>query len=423
MGSFDYTCSVSGLPITVGDPVRYFLLVSSPYDDNSAICEMNDIWTPRTFPLRAIYDDYGSVEKLQEGAQQRIWFEGFKKDLIIKGVGDNSYHDVAVRHDMNLDEWLRAIYNGRVEVSDLDREFKDFTPSKGVPTIERMNKVFEENDLHKASESNKKAATRNGDDTFLIDELDPGTIRIRVNDYGDDKTISLLNVAQQLLGEEYATMIRAGTGRYASTAELIVSPKPLLNDHYNMGFFKDTKKNLRITQAMIREDVWQRLSDTKFCHWTGRVISKDRYLSSLRMAYDKAIERLKDKDDKLTNSSLYLLLLASEITDDKTVIRHIEYEIRTIIRDAIPFVVGLSTHFDLFCRTEHTKEEAEDFLRTIAEFTMVSDMLAMTRYYWKPSGSGPQFGEWGEHQKVYQVMLDVCDKEIKKLEEMMEGEE
>ena len=32
MGSFDYTCAVSHLPIQTGDDVRFCLLQSSPYD-------------------------------------------------------------------------------------------------------------------------------------------------------------------------------------------------------------------------------------------------------------------------------------------------------------------------------------------------------------------------------------------------------
>jgi len=38
MGSFDFTCSLSGLGIRAGDPVKYFLLTDNPYEDTQTVC-------------------------------------------------------------------------------------------------------------------------------------------------------------------------------------------------------------------------------------------------------------------------------------------------------------------------------------------------------------------------------------------------
>ena len=62
MGSFDFTCSISGLAIGAGDPVKFFLLTENPYDDNNIVCYVHDLYVPRTWPISADYNDYGSIE-------------------------------------------------------------------------------------------------------------------------------------------------------------------------------------------------------------------------------------------------------------------------------------------------------------------------------------------------------------------------
>ena len=62
MGSFDFTCSLSGLGIRAGDPVKYFLLTDNPYEDTQTVCSPHDLYVPRTWPLRAEYNDYGTIE-------------------------------------------------------------------------------------------------------------------------------------------------------------------------------------------------------------------------------------------------------------------------------------------------------------------------------------------------------------------------
>ena len=61
MGSFNTTCAVSGLPITCGDKVKYSLLAENPYED-SLVCSSHDMYYPRSHPVSAEYNDYGSIE-------------------------------------------------------------------------------------------------------------------------------------------------------------------------------------------------------------------------------------------------------------------------------------------------------------------------------------------------------------------------
>jgi len=80
MGSYDGTCAVSGLPIASGAPVRFMLLCESPYE-KELVCQITDVWFPRTLPLKGEYDSYGSVCNVQEGLQRDVWLEALQYDL------------------------------------------------------------------------------------------------------------------------------------------------------------------------------------------------------------------------------------------------------------------------------------------------------------------------------------------------------
>lgn len=131
MGSFAATCSVSGLPITRDTPVRFFLLTESP--DCKDIAEAHSIyglWGVRTFPLRALYNNYGTVEKVEEGAAQDIWMEALAKDLHPLPLGENPYHDLETSRSMSFETLLetlreRRVFCEQVSIGQRDRECKE----------------------------------------------------------------------------------------------------------------------------------------------------------------------------------------------------------------------------------------------------------------------------------------------------------
>ncbi len=113
MGSFSMTCSASGLGISAGTKVRAFLLTESPYSDRGA-----DGWSVRTPPLRAEYNDYGSIENVHPDDLPiaDLWLRGLREDLVEVGTGDNQCHDVPARKDMTFAQFLDALQEGRVRV-------------------------------------------------------------------------------------------------------------------------------------------------------------------------------------------------------------------------------------------------------------------------------------------------------------------
>src|ERR1700679_1048029 len=98
MGEFSATCAVSGLPIEEGDDVRIFLLTANPFDEGP--CTMDGVWVPRTYPLRAAYDMFGGVTDVEEGPQRDVWLEALKLDVVPKGWGRNTCHDLPVNKTM-----------------------------------------------------------------------------------------------------------------------------------------------------------------------------------------------------------------------------------------------------------------------------------------------------------------------------------
>ena len=128
--------NISGLPITEGDRVRYFLLTENPYED-TLICSNTDLYFPRTYPLSAVYNHYGSIEDYDPDCPQIVGLlEQFKRDLVPVGIGDNQCHDVATRKDMGFEKVLKAVWERRILV---DRKFDPFKEDDSVRLLEQLD--------------------------------------------------------------------------------------------------------------------------------------------------------------------------------------------------------------------------------------------------------------------------------------------
>src|SRR5512140_3497244 len=105
MGSFNATCIISGLPIEAGTPVRYLALTQNNTNKpNGHSCYVHGRWQLRCPPLKAQYNDYGSIEHIKKRFTNRVFFESLSVDCVEKGVGDNQCHDVQVRPGMSRKE-------------------------------------------------------------------------------------------------------------------------------------------------------------------------------------------------------------------------------------------------------------------------------------------------------------------------------
>jgi len=208
MGSFNATCIVSNLPIEAGDKVRYLALARNAYDvDGSGLCcYVTGRWQLHGVPIKAEYNDYGSVENIVPGFTTDLFFKGLAMAVVEVGVGDNSCHDVPVREDMNVEQWLEALWEGRVKVSDhralyrkiseakeLDQKLEELTgsnpqlagfydpkayePTTGIPSFRRIEKLMAEAGIEVSSGGFASGV--------LVDEVGSGFVRIRRGEIGE----------------------------------------------------------------------------------------------------------------------------------------------------------------------------------------------------------------------------------------------
>jgi len=285
MGDSSLTCSISGLGIFGGTPVRCLLLTASPYDSSGNSCSGRDprrSWIVRTPPLRAVYDSYGSIEDVHEDDKfiADLWLRGLREDLVEKGQGDNAYHDLPASKTMSFGELLDAVRSGSVFVR---QETKHFwrRPLIGVddmlgddararndatPSLRRIERVLSK-DAELVARFPHPVSSSSQKDKFVVDEPVPHLVRVRFGQYqhGAEHLDALAAARGAIERAGFVGVVAAGSGRYSDTAELMVLPAP--NDKHvhgpqwdmATGKSADDSKHLVVAMAMVREDVWQAL--------------------------------------------------------------------------------------------------------------------------------------------------------------------
>ena len=422
MGSFAYTCSVSGLPIHAGDNVRFMLLSSSPYTDGSLMCTMSGDWFPRTFPIKAKYNDYGSVKDVEEGLGPELWMDGFQIDLLSVGVGENTCHDIRTSKDMSFAHMLSALQEGRIKVrSDVGDERsrikrvesligRKYKTPVGIPTMQRVRKLLEENGYAKG---------------YLVDKLRYGHIRVRWDglsgDYGKD--LQKLKKVQKLF-KDYATVLAAGKGM--NKVDLRVFPLPNTPEYYGPGSsFK--KEPLRVVQSMIREDVWQVLSGRSTEEDFGRSFANtEAHVKAAIELYKKFLDLVKKQPTKPTREFEDMSSEEKKKYFEYNRYKREIYDLQNnrdlvsyyLTKSEVPFTVGLGEHFELLVRKQLPVSTVLPVLKDMAEFVQVYKNLSMIRIPWRPGNSvGPQFGEWKAHADFHRRLAEISEKEVRKEKE------
>lgn len=275
MGDFSMTCMLSGLGINGGDKVKLLLLERKSFHD-SPRCYINDAWELRSLPVDAEYNSYGLVEKYKKTDPAiKFLMAQFKDDLIEKGVGDNSCHDVAVNRSMSFDEMLNALREERVEVGGHGKGYVD-------PKIQDFNKKF-------------KAKS------YSLDQPVPGIYRVRVLDYDARKNDVDLEAVSKFFGKQWHVIKAAEEGSYSFVGSSVLAiPKPS-KDAY-MRLDREDRRPATIMMAMIRADVWELAMAQTFRKFvkTGEGWDDYKYVTegikeqkeSLRKDYDAYVEAL-----------------------------------------------------------------------------------------------------------------------------------
>lgn len=113
MGCWNKTCGLSNLHITAGTPVYVFVLEKNKDYDH---CYSTSLFTPLLLPFESVYDDYGGGED-SSGIALDLIMGSIKRDLLELEVGENEYHDIAVKKEgFDADKFFEAVHEDRLSI-------------------------------------------------------------------------------------------------------------------------------------------------------------------------------------------------------------------------------------------------------------------------------------------------------------------
>jgi hypothetical protein len=129
MGCWNATCGLTSLPIISGEEVYVFPIVESYRAD---FCYSTALYNPVIIPFRAKYNDYGGGEECS-GVALDLIVEGIRKNLIELEVGENQYHDIAVKREgFDVDTFFEVVHEKRLRVLNPLRAYPDQPKHKEV---------------------------------------------------------------------------------------------------------------------------------------------------------------------------------------------------------------------------------------------------------------------------------------------------
>lgn len=456
MGSFDFTCMASNLPISAGTPVRYLLLTENPFNSlaNRGI-NQTDGWFPRAYPIRGRYNDYGTIDRWDpEDPMIDLLMTGFVQDLHERGWGDNSVHDMAIKKDMTFDYALDAIRAGRLTVNRFG-----YNPLKDIERSERLRVLLGEvkktEDARAAEDLAAGLATPRAVELALtqagygcltapknvdakpaavpkkrrqpiavfVSGQTPGWVRVRLQDtHTKDHQKRLADIAT-LLQANFSAMVTTGTGHYAWGGEVQVMTSYSTEDkgqrrHATISRGDEKQKNtpLLCLPAMIREDVWQTLVNAKTQVWDSKA-QKHRNVGigqgaksiprivKIMWEHNAMLEEKKKEEGKDFFPLMYSMGLEDKLRDEMLG--------WPLSKESVPGVYGLSQHFKLLVPrlARMSKELQARVLRDVAETLWVGYRLHEVRVSWSPSTScGPQGGDYKAHADLLQGWADIAKK-------------
>lgn len=424
MGSFSYTCAISGFPIHSSDKVRFILLTQNPYNRSSDTgCYPNSKWCIRAFPVKAKYNDYGSIEDYTTNGlyspEIKLILAGFQKDLVEKGLGDNSCHDLAINKTSNFEDLLDVLRENRVfvykngqkpwsakQIKEINEKYPEDTSQAGVPSIKKLEAIV-------AAFTDKKYKD------VVVDESETHypQFRIRVNTFDDDTHVDILKDIQKAVAEEYAVMLASGSGNYADKGELVVRAKPGTTGGQVMS--RDVGGNeLAVGVAMVREDVWQAFLKNKIGLYDYKTHKENKVdLAFYKNRLNKEIAGIKEREATIK----VLKDLPKTEQRDLDLFNALHPEISGNEESVFPKYQGdvlynsLKDHFMSAVKNDLLTPKLID---NMAETAFVCDQLYTLRIQWKCSSScGPQYSEWKDHVKWQKEMLAIAKKEYKQQKE------
>lgn len=390
MGCFDMICAVSGLPITGGEKVLYYLLTENPYEQKASACYVWDRWFPRTFPLKATYNSYGSVENVEEGPMREVWLRALEHDLYEVGLGDNTVHDVPVRRGIGFEDLLEAVWEGRLQVQrdvgygDIrENEEKLGLPrpqAEGVPSLLGIEAALRAAGLPVTSRADEAG--------YVVDEVCWGRvcIRYRTGSYetalAPEALEAALGAASDAVGPGFARAVWAASRSYDSFpyGELVVRPRIGTPNFHGDGHPVD-QRPLRVSHAMVRQDVWDLLMRQRISRWDVK-LSFRQYREGVREYWSELrSDKAKDQFERS------MLLMRGDGQKDLETGK-VQHGIGIFSRSLVPFTVGPAEHAKLLI--DDPTLDHKGFAQRAAEFSYATAVMSSLNIGFRPSDTAGQ---------------------------------
>jgi hypothetical protein len=114
MGSWNNTCGLTNLPIHAGEAVYVFPIKEKDLSKYRSHCYATALYKPMLIPFTAKYNDYGAGEDCT-GVALDLTMEELRRELVELEVGENKYHDIAVKRDaFDVDLFFEAVHEDRL---------------------------------------------------------------------------------------------------------------------------------------------------------------------------------------------------------------------------------------------------------------------------------------------------------------------
>lgn len=419
MGSFNEVCIVSGLPIEAGTRIRFLVLARSQFhkDGNGAVHYVSGRWQMHGIPIKGKYNDYGSVEDIEDSFTTQMFFEGIKRGAVERGVGDNTCHDIAVKADMDRNGWLQALREGRVSVLDRapykgDWKPEEHEPEKGIPSVRRIEKVL--------TDAGLKIAKSAFEEAFNVDEPVYAYIRVRYGAHNTEGPEVLKNTLPIIQAAGYAAMVTVGSGAYANTAEMIVAPLPNPDIHiHGLGPVETYNDERPLAQSMIREDVWKILLGITISDFRGDFTLQGMQESALLCLEEELAYRAKAAEVLAKMVAMRDDAERSKISSDMIQESLIRAErLQGSHRENTFFAAHLRGHegvsgyrfkeaFELAIELAPDPEQLKQFVLNLAETMFAQWAYSHLCGQWHPITNGRQDSPWEElrafHLKLSQI--------------------
>lgn len=396
MGSFNETCALSNMDIPYGEEVRLLFLSRNPHQNSDqqvadrGVCHYSQ-WFVRTPPIKGKYNDYGQCE-FKKGPITKLIEECFTKDVVEKPFGFNSFHTHAVKKKESIDHYLKAAWQGRLEVLSgvgfrrMPKEPEQF------PTWQKVEDILKKARMPIQSEKRTENA-------FNAQPVAPGIVCITYESFGN--TTKQLEQARKEIVNKYDCQLVYKFPNRKDDGCLLVMPKNGFNDYSNFINSDELDRLLTthpehdwmvqqipVMAVMIREDVWQLHCEIG----DDEIHSVDMTYEAMKKKFNKARENINHWPPSAADE-LFREYMVS-LPFDTTALTHVSEVINNPKFNAV-----------------------DELLQSCAELSHVEQVMAHTAQSWHIPQLGHQWGNWPLYSKLFSGLLEITKKQETKEDE------